>query len=136
MSNSASSPRKKPRKGKGVDSEHCLHLHCQQWLEKSGIWDRLLIFHVANERKGSIGTAMHFKRMGVRPGVADYLAFPAARVPIAIELKDDDGKQSGAQETFMKKWLEAGGRYSIIRDLGGFQAEISSLLEPTFPPRS
>ena len=41
----------KPRKQKtAANDETCLQMHCKQWLDKSGIWDRLLIFHVANER--------------------------------------------------------------------------------------
>ncbi len=60
------------------NNETCLQMHCKQWLDKSGIWNRLLIFHVANERKGGFGVHMHFKRMGVRKGVADWLAFPPA----------------------------------------------------------
>src|SRR5580765_4515422 len=68
-------------------SEKELHLKAQQWLEKSGWWHKLLIFHVPNERRGDFGAMMHFKRLGVRPGVADYLVF-GARQDTAIELKE------------------------------------------------
>ena len=118
---------KKPRKGRGVDSEHCLHLHAQQWLVKSGIWDRLLIFHVANERKGSIGAAMHFKRMGVRPGVADYLAFSSYSGNTAIELKAADGKLSKEQQAFADAWVEAYGSYVVVRTLEEFQKLVTTL---------
>ncbi len=123
--------RKKPAKArrKAVQrppeehGEKCLHMHCQQWLEKSGLWGRLLIFHVANERRGGIGTAMHFKRMGVRPGVADYLAFVPGR-GVAIELKDEDGTQGAEQEKFQKKWEAAGNVYIIVRTLEQFQGAV------------
>jgi hypothetical protein len=95
-------------------------------LDKSGLWSRLLIFHVANERKGSIGAAMHFKRMGVRPGVADWLAFVPGR-SIAIELKDDDGVQNNFQIRFQRQWEAAGNVYLIVRTLEEFQGTIQAL---------
>ena len=114
--------------GKPEDhGEKCLHMHCQQWLEKSGIWDRLLIFHVANERRGGIGTIMHFKRMGVLDGVADYLAFPLNRA-VAIEIKDTDGEQRRGQERFQKRWEAAGHTYVIARTLEEFQGIVQALL--------
>lgn len=103
-------------------------MHCQQWLVKSGTWDRLLIFHVPNERKGSIGAIMHFKRMGVRPGVADYLAFPLNRRRIAIELKDEDGDHPKDQITFKRRWELSGGEYYTVRSLEVFQNIIGAVI--------
>jgi hypothetical protein len=119
-------PAKKVRKTIKND-ETCLQMHCQQWLEKSGLWSRLLIFHVANERKGSIGAAMHFKRMGVRPGVADYLAFVQPRRSVAIELKDDEGDQDGNQKKFQRQWEAAGNVYLIVRTLEEFQGTVQGI---------
>jgi hypothetical protein len=123
------SSRKKPsKKQKTVtNDETCLHKHCAQWLRKSVIWERLLIFHVANERKGGIGAAMHFKRMGVRPGVADWLAFPPGRAA-AIELKDDEGEQSPEQLRFQFQWEKSGHSYFVCRTLEEFQGVISALM--------
>ncbi len=101
-------------------SETCLHMHAQQWLVKSGLWDRLLIFHVPNERKGGIGAAMHFKRMGVLPGVADYLMFTPRRA-VAIELKDEAGEQRPDQIKFQRRWETAGNTYYLVRTLEEFQ---------------
>lgn len=101
-------------------------MHCKQWLDKSGVWDRLLIFHVANERKGSIGAIMHFKRLGVRKGVADWLAFPPGRA-VAIELKDDEGTQDGEQARFQRKWEAAGNTYFVVRTLEEFQGVIAAI---------
>jgi len=109
-----------------TNDETCLQMHCKQWLDKSGIWSRLLIFHVANERKGSIGAAMHFKRMGVRAGVADWLAFPPGRA-VAIELKDDEGEQNSDQEIFQKKWEAAGNVYFLCRTLEEFQGVVRGI---------
>jgi hypothetical protein len=122
--------RKKPAKKAPKTAENdetCLQYHCRQWLEKSGIWRRLLIFHVANERRGSIGTHMHFKRMGVRKGVADWLAFPTGR-SVAIELKNDEGTQDEDQERFQKQWEAAGNAYFIARTLEEFQGIVNAIV--------
>jgi len=101
-------------------------MHCHQWLVKSGLWDRLLIFHIANERMGGFGAHMHFKRMGVRKGVADWLAFMPGR-SVAIELKDDDGDQDAEQIRFQRKWEAAGNSYFLARTLEEFQGIVNAL---------
>lgn len=101
-------------------------MHCKQWLDKSGLWSRLLIFHVANERKGGFGTHMHFKRLGVRKGVADWLAFVPGRAA-AIELKDDEGVQDADQEKFERQWKACGNLYLIARTLEEFQGIVNAL---------
>jgi hypothetical protein len=119
------SSRKKPAKKREV-SEREIQMKCKQWLDKSGLWSRLLIFHVANERKGGFGVQMHFKRMGVRPGVADWLVFVPGRA-IAIELKDDEGEQDADQIKFQKQWEAAGNVYLIVRTLEEFQGTVNAL---------
>jgi hypothetical protein len=109
-----------------MKSEKELHMKAQQWLEKSGLWKKLLIFHVPNERFGGIGTITHFKRLGVRPGVADYLLF-ATNHRIAIELKNEEGVQNENQKEFQEQWEAAGNRYFIARSLLQFQAIIGML---------
>lgn len=119
-------PVKKQRKTVEND-ETCLQHHCKQWLDKSGMWGRLLIFHVANERRGGIGTIMHFKRLGVRNGVADWLAFHAGRA-VAVEMKDDEGTQDADQVRFQRQWEKFGGAYFVCRTLEEFQGIITALL--------
>lgn len=121
--------RKKPVKVRKTveNDETCLQKHQKQFLDKSGLWDRLLIFHVANERMVSIGAAMHFKRMGVRSGVADWLVFHAGR-SIAIENKDDKGKHKAAQIRFQRQWEAAGNTYHLIRTLDEFKAIVTALV--------
>lgn len=127
MVSSRKKPVKKPKSRKtATNDETCLHHHCKQWLDKSGLWSRLLIFHVANERKGGFGAQMHFKRMGVRPGVADWLAFSPGRA-VAIELKDDDGEQDANQKVFQKKWEAAGNLYFLVRTLEEFQGVVQAI---------
>jgi hypothetical protein len=107
-------------------SETCLHMHCQQWLEKSGIWGKYLIFHVPNERGGGIGAIIHFKRMGVRPGVPDWLMFTNRNA--AIELKNGKGKQRKGQEEFQRKWERLGHPYFVVRTLEEFQGVVNALI--------
>lgn len=107
-------------------SERALHMLCQQWLQKSGWWDDLLIFHVPNERRGGIGTVVHFKRLGVRPGVADYLLFGCGR-DAAIELKDAGGVPSDNQVKFRVKWEQTGKLYFVVRTLEEFQGVVQGL---------
>lgn len=130
MAKQPSKAKRKPAPRKKVtktpkQSERTLHMLAQQWLVKSGWWDRLLIFHVPNERRGGIGTAMHFKRLGVRPGVADYLVF--AGRDAAIELKDEDGKQSETQKEFQRDWEKSGRLYVVVRTLEEFQGAVCAI---------
>jgi hypothetical protein len=107
-------------------SERALHFHCQQWLEKSGIWGKYLIFHVPNERRGGIGAITHFRRLGVRPGVPDWLMFTNRSA--AIELKDDKGKQRKGQEKFQRDWERLGHSYFVVRTLEEFQGVVTALI--------
>jgi len=117
----------KPRVRKTVENdETCLQKHAWQWVTRE--YPALLIFHVANERKGSIGAVMHFKRMGVLPGVSDFLAFPMNGRKVAVELKDDEGDQDPAQVTFQKRWERTGGVYFIVRTLEEFQGVINGVM--------
>lgn len=108
------------------NDEGCLHKHAWQWVTRE--YPALLIFHVANERKGSIGAVMHFKRMGVLPGVSDFLAFPMSGRKAAIELKDDEGEQDAEQEKFQRRWERTGGVYFIVRTLEEFQGVINGVM--------
>lgn len=85
-----------------------------------------MIFHVPNERKGGIGAIMHFKRLGVRTGVADYLVFIPGR-NAAIELKDENGKQDEEQEKFERHWEACGNAYFIVRTLEQFQSVVEGI---------
>lgn len=70
---------------------------------------------------------MYFKRMGVRPGVADYLAL-TLRSKAAIEIKDKDGKQRKGQEKFERDWKAAGGVYIVVRTLQEFKSAVQALV--------
>src|SRR4249919_2260459 len=91
-------------------SEHEVHLHCWQWVKNT--YPELLIFHVPNGGNRNIAEAQKFKRMGVVPGVADFLMFTYSHA-IAIELKDESGKQSDAQKNFQTRWESLGHKYEV-----------------------
>lgn len=101
-------------------------MHAWQWVQKT--YPSLLIFHVANERWTTVGHHMKLKRMGVLPGVADFLAFPHAARPVAIELKDDEGGQRAEQVSFQLRWEAAGNVYVLVRTLEEFQGVIRALM--------
>ncbi len=104
-----------------------MQYRCQQWLEATDFPRPLLIFHVPNERIGGIGAIQHFKRMGVMPGVADYLAFLHGGRAAAIELKHGDRPQSTDQEKFQARWEARGNVYFLCRTLEEFQGTVYGL---------
>lgn len=106
-------------------SENEIHLKACQWLRKE--IKGLLIFHVPNGEHRHIAVAQKLQRMGVLPGVADFLCFTPSR-KIAIELKDSDGEQSDNQEKFEKRWTALGGEYHLCRTLESFQSLVTVIM--------
>lgn len=107
-------------------SENEIHMKAWQWVTKTH--PDLLIFHVANEQKASVQYHVKMKRKGVLTGVADFLAFPISGRKVAIELKDEDGKQDADQIKFQKRWERAGGVYYLVRTLEDFQQIVNALV--------
>jgi hypothetical protein len=106
-----------------------------QWVKT--YYPDLLIFHVPSGEPRDVVVAMKLKRMGVVPGVADFLMFIPGH-GIAIELKEDNGRQSDPQKLFQKRWEHCGFRYHIARSYEEFQEIVRSydwpwatLSEPT-----
>lgn len=113
--------KKAARKPKGP-SENEIHVKAWAWVQKAH--PELLIFHVANERKAHVRHHVNMKRKGVLAGVADFLAFPVNGRKLAIELKDDKGKQEDEQEKFQRRWERAGGAYFVVRTLADFRVVV------------
>jgi hypothetical protein len=90
-----------------------------QWVREA--YPHLLIFHVPSGEHRNVVTAVKLKRMGVVPGVADFLMFIPFRTAIAIEMKDHGGQQSEAQKKFQKQWETCGFEYELVRTLEEFQ---------------
>lgn len=85
------------------------------------------MFHVANERQAKVQYHVKLKRLGVLPGVADFLAFPDNGRKAAIELKDDEGDQDEDQIRFQLRWERSGGLYFVCRTLEEFQGVVNAL---------
>ena len=85
----------------------------------------LLIFHVPSGEPRDVVVAMKLKRMGVVPGVADFLMFVTGRA-VAIELKDEGGRQSDPQKLFQKRWQVCGNMYVIVRTLDEFKRVVNA----------
>jgi hypothetical protein len=105
-------------------------MHAWQWVRKT--YPDLLIFHVPSGEHRDIATAMKLKRMGVIPGVADFLMFIPGH-GIAIEMKNEDGVQSKAQEYFQKQWEKLGHTYLIARSLNSFKEIINGYVNLAWP---
>ena len=112
-------------------SEKEIHLKAWQWVKEA--YPDLLIFHVPSGEYRDMATAMKLKRMGVVPGVADFLMFVSGK-NIAIELKDKGGGQSEAQKFFQKCWEALGGVYVVAKSLEDFQEIVDYwMLPPIWP---
>lgn len=109
-------------------SEACLHAHCKQYLDKAGIFNRVLVFHVPNGEARHVAVAAKLKRMGVRPGVADFLLF-TVKGCVAIELKDAKGKQGDSQVLFQRQWEACGHEYALVRSLEEFVAVVKRYVD-------
>ncbi len=105
--------------------ENALHMHACQWLRNEV--QGLLIFHVPNGEHRHIAVAKKLQRMGVLPGVTDFLAFTPTR-KIAIELKDANGDQSKNQKYFEKQWNALGGEYHLCRSLEEFKQVVTGIM--------
>jgi hypothetical protein len=102
-------------------------MHAWQWVRET--YPDLLIFHVPSGELRNPITAVKLKRMGVVPGVADFLMFVPGK-GIAIELKDRGGEQSPAQKRFQKQWENCGNVYAIARSLDQFKDTVETWISP------
>lgn len=125
-----SKPEKKKRSPKDFSrqiSEKEIHMKAWQWVQKT--YPELLIFHVPSGEHRNVVTAVKLKRMGVVPGIADFLMFVPG-YSVAIELKDHGGKQSEAQKKFQKQWETCYRKYHVARSLEEFQSVIRTYVWP------
>lgn len=108
-------------------SEKEIHLLAWQWIRET--YPDLLIFHVPSGEQRNVVTAVKLKRMGVVPGVADFLMFVPG-IGVAIELKNKGGMQSKAQEHFQKRWEACGNRYIIAYSFDEFKTIVGKYVWP------
>lgn len=101
-------------KNKKNSAENSLHHFVADLLRISS---RALWFHVPNGERRDSRTGAKLKRMGVRPGVADFLfvAPPHGRL-LALELKaPKEGRLTESQKQFRRDLEGAGGEFAIAR---------------------
>ncbi len=69
------------------------------------------VFHVANERKCGISQRIRLSKMGVIPGISDYIVFLKGGRVAAIEFKRDEKEKKkfqGTQSDFRDVCLDRG----------------------------
>ena len=71
--------------------------------------------HVPNGEYRSHRTGARLKRMGVIPGVADFLVVPPSGKACFLEIKTEKGRLSPEQRAFYERCIVAGIPYSIAR---------------------
>jgi hypothetical protein len=107
-------------------------MNCVQWFRKA--YPGVLAFHVPNGEWRHQHTADTLQRMGVFPGVADWLVFKDD-LRFAIELKSGTG-QSANQADFATRWTDEGGIYAIVEDQQGFEMACMEYLGAPQPMQS
>lgn len=89
-------------------------------------YPQLLWFHVPNsivasgDKAKRARTINRFKKMGLRPGVADIILFWRSGIEMrggAIELKIGKNQLQPSQKTFRNDWTDCVGHYAICRNL-------------------
>ena len=73
-------------------------------------------WHTPNGGRRGISEAMRFKRLGVRPGVSDIIAYFNGEA-FALELKAPKGRPTEAQLEFLSEWRANGGHGVVAEGL-------------------
>jgi hypothetical protein len=102
-----------------IREEEILQAACYKWFTDTYPGERQMMHcnnnGSANWIKGALNASM-----GVVPGVSDLEWALPGRV-IFIEMKTPTGTQSDAQKDFMRKVMERGHQYIILRSLEEFK---------------
>ena len=100
-------------------SERELTIHVANALRRFAA-DGVIWFHVPNEGQRTRVSGHIIKRMGLKPGVADFCIIqpdePHPRVWF-LELKTETGRQTPAQKAFQEECEAAGVEYVLARGL-------------------
>ena len=82
---------------------HCAVADYLRQTNTSAVW-----FHPANGGKRNVIEAKKLKRMGVLPGVSDFIFLKDGQA-FALELKSDEGRLTPKQSEFLERWQDSGG---------------------------
>ena len=78
---------------------------------------KLLWFHPPNSAMVKPSARMYFARLGVFPGVADLVLVLPDKSVAFMEVKQEGGKLSPAQQSFQAKCALLGLKYQIVRSI-------------------
>lgn len=111
-----------------MQEEEVLQIYCYDWFQRTYPELIGLLIHVPNGGKRNAREASKLKRMGVFPGVADFLFFYKSKTHF-IELKTQTGTQSKNQKFFETKIVSQGFSYYIVRSYEAFKILISNIVQ-------
>lgn len=91
---------------------------------KFGTWAVKLLHHSPNGGFRTEATGARFKKMGTRRGFPDlFLMIPTSKKHgLFIELKTEDGRQSGSQKEYEKLLKEQGYEYVLLKAKDAYDA--------------
>ena len=111
---------KLPKKSKlPALSENQIHSQIAQLLARA-LPVKVMWWHTPNGEARTAATGAKLKRMGVKPGVPDFLLYDRATGFLhCIEVKADSGYLSDAQKGWMDLFTSSPtGRYAVARSMG------------------
>lgn len=103
--------------------EDKIQQECVMWFRNYVIKNKInpapIIFHVPNQGKNAV-EQIRKKNIGMLAGVSDLVVVFESKI-LFIEMKDDIGIQSDAQQEFEQKIKLLGFDYHVVRSLEEFQ---------------
>jgi hypothetical protein len=96
--------------------EDAIHAAIVEFLTIAG-HSRLLWFHPPNSAMVKPSARMYFARLGVFPGVADLVLVLPDKSVAFMEVKQEGGRLSEAQQAFQAKCALLGLKYQIVRSI-------------------
>lgn len=116
-------------------SESKIQIQCVAWFKYQYPYLAPLFFAVPNGGSRNPREAAIMKAEGITAGVSDLiLNIPSVRYSqLAIEMKDEKGKQSDAQKRYQRYAMAAGIKYVVCRSFEQFQSEVVEYLEGANP---
>lgn len=116
-------------------SESKLQIQCVAWLKYQYPYLAPLFFSVPNGGSRNPREAAIMKAEGTTAGISDLiLNIPSGRhTQLAIEMKDEKGKQSAEQKRYQRYATAVGIKYIVCRSFEDFQSQVENYLEDANP---
>lgn len=115
--------------------ESALQIQCVTWFNYQYPHLTPLFFAVPNGGSRIPREAAIMKAEGIRAGVSDLiLNIPSGRnTQLAIEMKDEKGKESPEQKRYQRYAEAAGIKYIVCRSLEYFKSQVDEYIERVNP---